>query len=72
MVASLEIMLEVFESEKPVYKIKHSIVRKKDVYEIVRPNGSIVNEAKHSERNFAERHLSTLIAFGYCTGEVNG
>lgn len=56
---------------RPIYKIKHSIVRKKDVYEILRPDGSIVNETSFNEEKHALKKLNTLIALGYCKGEKN-
>jgi len=54
---------------KPVYKIEHLVSRKKDYYEIVRPDKSIVNETRHSSLADATKHLNTLIAMGYCKGE---
>ena len=52
--------------EKPEYKIHHSIMRKKDIYKIIRPDGSIVNETEFKELKHAEGFLSRLKAMNYC------
>ena len=54
-----------------MHEIRHTVVRKKDIYEIVRPDGSIVNEAKYSEIKYAKKHLEMLIAFGWAEGKEN-
>jgi len=54
---------------RPVYKIKHSVKRKKDIYEIIKPNGKAVNQAKFGTPEDAKKKLKMLIAMGYCKGE---
>lgn len=62
------------EPDKPVYKVKKYIERKRDgmikavLYGIERPDGSIVNEYKTTDKQDRERYLDRLKSMGYCNG----
>lgn len=49
----------------PVYRIKN----KGDKWLVLRPDNSVVNEVDHATKAAAEKHLSLLVAYKYCTTE---
>jgi len=51
-----------------VYRIDKSVSGKKDIYRIMRPDETVVNENKHTSYRSAKKHLDLLIIFGYCSG----
>ena len=62
-------MCEPMNMPKPIYKIRRRVLRKKVIYEIIKPNGKSVNDAIYDSELKAKRYLRTLIAFGYCKRE---
>ncbi len=50
----------------PVYKLESFTEKDRQYYQIVRPDGSIVNHVRFDDKKFAERFLETLKAFKYC------
>lgn len=51
---------------KPVYRIR----RKDKIWQILRPDHSVVNESDFKKLDHAERFLKTLAAMGYCEAEI--